>query len=202
MLEKRTSVAGRGRTTGPIWIQLMLRFVIRGHTMNLRATAMSTSRSTARHPDRKARGRAAWQILTPEAVRFLTALSRKFEPRRQELLGARRVRQQEIDQGDLPDFLPETAEIRNSEWKVAPIPQRPAGPARRDHRARRSQDDHQRAELRRERVHGRFRGLELADLAKQSRRANRICAMRSSGTISYASPEGKRYEAEREARVL
>ena len=30
--------------------------------------------------------------------------------------------QQEIDSGKIPDFLPETAGIRQSEWKVAPIP--------------------------------------------------------------------------------
>ena len=30
--------------------------------------------------------------------------------------------QREIDNGKLPDFLPETAGIRESEWRVAPIP--------------------------------------------------------------------------------
>jgi malate synthase len=30
--------------------------------------------------------------------------------------------QREIDNGKFPDFLPETAEIRESDWKVAPIP--------------------------------------------------------------------------------
>jgi malate synthase len=62
------------------------------------------------------------QILSPEARTFLIDLSRKFEPRRQELLAKRRVRQQEIEAGKMPDFLPETAEIRKAEWKVAPIP--------------------------------------------------------------------------------
>ena len=63
------------------------------------------------------------QILTPEASQFLTRLARKFEPRRQELLARRKLRQQQIDGGALPDFLPETAHIRQSEWTVAPIPQ-------------------------------------------------------------------------------
>jgi len=62
------------------------------------------------------------QVLTPAAREFLSELSRNFEKRRQELLARRQVRQKEIDAGKLPDFLPETAEIRNSEWKVAPIP--------------------------------------------------------------------------------
>jgi malate synthase len=62
------------------------------------------------------------QILSAEARTFLIDLARKFEPRRHELLAKRRVRQQEIEAGKIPDFLPETAEIRKAEWKVAPIP--------------------------------------------------------------------------------
>jgi malate synthase len=62
------------------------------------------------------------RILTPEAIQFLGRLSTAFEPRRRQLLEARRVRQQEIDGGILPDFPADTAEIRASEWKVAPIP--------------------------------------------------------------------------------
>jgi malate synthase len=61
-------------------------------------------------------------ILTPEAQALLTRLARTFESRRQELLARRRVRQQRIDAGHLPDFLPETASIREQEWTVAPIP--------------------------------------------------------------------------------
>jgi malate synthase len=62
------------------------------------------------------------QILTPEAVEFLHELHRKFNDRRIALLERRAVRQQEIDEGALPDFLPETAHIRESDWTVAPIP--------------------------------------------------------------------------------
>ncbi|RMI27410.1 MAG: malate synthase A [Calditrichaeota bacterium] len=63
------------------------------------------------------------RILTPEAMAFVVKLHRQFNPRRQELLQKRVERQQEIDAGKLPDFLPETAEIREDPtWKVAPIP--------------------------------------------------------------------------------
>ena len=62
------------------------------------------------------------EILNPEASEFLKSMARKFEPRRQELQGRRRLRQQRIDAGQLPDFLPETASIRAENWKVAPIP--------------------------------------------------------------------------------
>ncbi len=62
------------------------------------------------------------QILSPEAVAFVAKLCRQFEPRRQELLAARAARQQAFDAGRMPDFLPETASIRSSEWKIAPQP--------------------------------------------------------------------------------
>jgi malate synthase len=61
-------------------------------------------------------------ILTDDALDFVSRLTAKFEARRQVLLDERRLRQSEIDAGHFPDFLPETLEIRQSEWTVAPIP--------------------------------------------------------------------------------
>ncbi|MCY4146350.1 MAG: malate synthase A [Chloroflexi bacterium] len=62
-------------------------------------------------------------ILTPEAIDFLAGLARRFTARRNELLAAREVRQQAIDRGELPDFLPETAHIRaDTSWRIAPVP--------------------------------------------------------------------------------
>jgi malate synthase len=65
---------------------------------------------------------AQQSILSPEAVRFLGKLARAFEPRRRELVAARRLRQREIDAGAMPEFLPSTAQIRAGDWQVAPIP--------------------------------------------------------------------------------
>ena len=62
------------------------------------------------------------QILTPDALQFVGALAREFEPRRQELLERRKAVQKDIDSGKFPDFLPETKQIRESDWKVAPVP--------------------------------------------------------------------------------
>ncbi|MBI3370360.1 MAG: malate synthase A [Betaproteobacteria bacterium] len=62
------------------------------------------------------------QILTPEALAFVAALHRAFDPRRQELLAARAARQREFDQGRLPDFLPATKLVRDSEWTISPQP--------------------------------------------------------------------------------
>jgi malate synthase len=62
------------------------------------------------------------EILTADALTFVAKLSRAFEGRRQELLQQRVARQAEIDAGKLPDFLPETREIREGDWTIAPEP--------------------------------------------------------------------------------
>ena len=62
------------------------------------------------------------RILTPEAIRFLQKLSTMFEPRRQQLLQARRTRQQQIDAGEMPVFPTDSADIRRSRWSVAETP--------------------------------------------------------------------------------
>jgi len=62
------------------------------------------------------------EILTPEALSFVAALAREFEPTRRVLLRARDQRQLEFDVGKLPDFLEATWQVRQSEWMVAPAP--------------------------------------------------------------------------------
>src|SRR5437016_4405428 len=62
------------------------------------------------------------KILTPDALRFLAALQRRFNPTRLTLLEDRKARQRRIDAGEMPDFLPETKEIREKDWNVASIP--------------------------------------------------------------------------------
>jgi malate synthase len=64
-----------------------------------------------------------WEpILSDEALSFAAALQKEFGPRREELLRAREERKARLDAGELPDFLPETREIREGDWTVAPIP--------------------------------------------------------------------------------
>jgi malate synthase len=63
------------------------------------------------------------QILTPAALDFIADLTRRFGERVTTLLAARDARQAELNAGKLPDFLPETREVRESEWQVAKIPQ-------------------------------------------------------------------------------
>jgi malate synthase len=61
-------------------------------------------------------------VLTPEALEFVAALHRQFEPRRQQLLAARVERTRRLDAGERPDFLEATRPIREGDWKVAPLP--------------------------------------------------------------------------------
>ena len=63
------------------------------------------------------------KVLTKEAVAFVADLHRQFNGRREELLALRVERQKRLDAGEKPDFLPETANIRESDWTVAPLPQ-------------------------------------------------------------------------------
>ncbi len=60
------------------------------------------------------------QILSPEALAFIAELQSRFGARRTELLEARAARQQQLEAGELPDFLPETRHIREAAWTVAP----------------------------------------------------------------------------------
>ena len=64
------------------------------------------------------------QILSSEAVSFVACLHRTFNARRLELLALRQQKQALWDAGKLPNFLPETASVRNDpSWKgAAPAP--------------------------------------------------------------------------------
>src|ERR1700744_280473 len=92
--------------------------------MNIMSTA-EQNHSSATPPGVVVRGPLAprfAEILTPEALAFVAALHRRFDARRVALLQARTARQVRISGGELPDFLPETRSVRESDWKVAPIP--------------------------------------------------------------------------------
>ena len=62
------------------------------------------------------------EILTPEALAFLGALHRKFDPQRRYVLARRTERQKKFDAGWAPDFLPDTRRIRDADWKISPVP--------------------------------------------------------------------------------
>jgi malate synthase len=140
-------------------------------------------------------------ILTAEAVGFLVKLSANFEERRRDLLARRRLRQMQIDSGWVPEFLHDTARIRDTEWMVAPIPKdledrrvEITGPVDRKMmiNAMNSgasvfmadfEDSHSPAW--RNNMEGQ---INLRDLVNE--------------TISYESPEGKRYSLGKETATL
>ena len=141
------------------------------------------------------------QILTPEACRFLTKLAREFESRRRELLQRRQMRQMKIDDGVMPDFLPETSDIRESDWMVAPIPQ--------DLLDRRVEIT---GPVDRKMIINALNSgasVFMADFEDSNSPtwANNIEGQANlrdavDGTISFVSPEGKRYELNRRVATL
>ena len=63
------------------------------------------------------------EVLTAEALTFVASLHRSFNARRLRLLADRSERQARLDAGELPDFLPNTAHVREDpNWRVAPAP--------------------------------------------------------------------------------
>src|SRR5438094_857935 len=132
------------------------------------------------------------EILTPEARRFLTTLARACEPRRQELLARRVERQRRLDAGERPDFLSETRSVREAAWTVAPI-----APDLTDRRVEITGPVDRKMI-----INGLNSGANvfMADFedANAPTWENNVVGQRNlkdavAGTISYASPEGKRY---------
>lgn len=140
-------------------------------------------------------------ILSDSACRFLAKLASAFEPRRQDILAARRTRQQEIDAGAMPDFLRETRKIRSAKWAVATVPA--------DLRDRR-------VEItgpvdRKMIINGLNSGANvfMADFedANSPTWRNNIEGQMNlrdavNGSIEYESPEGKKYELAKETATL
>jgi len=62
------------------------------------------------------------EILNTDALQFIAGLAREFSPQVDALLVRRQERQLRINDGELPDFLHETADIRAADWKVCDIP--------------------------------------------------------------------------------
>jgi malate synthase len=62
------------------------------------------------------------EVITPDALEFVTELQARFGPRREELLEARGRRRARLADGEMLDFLRDTREIRDGDWTVAPAP--------------------------------------------------------------------------------
>ena len=141
------------------------------------------------------------EVLTPEALDFLAALHREFGPRRAELLAARRRPPENRRAGGRSDFLPRPAPCARTRPGASPRSRRawPTPPGG-DHRPDRAEDDHQRAQLGRQGLHGRLRGRQLAAPGTTivDGQLNLIDAI--DGDIDFTSPDGKHYALPREDR--
>jgi malate synthase len=62
------------------------------------------------------------QVLTEDALSFVELLQRELGSTRLELLERRRERKAALDGGERPDFLVETRDVRDGDWRVAPAP--------------------------------------------------------------------------------
>jgi malate synthase len=60
------------------------------------------------------------EVLTAEALELLADLHRSFDARRRELLKAREDRYARLVAGEMLQFLPETQDVRDGDWQVAP----------------------------------------------------------------------------------
>jgi malate synthase len=141
------------------------------------------------------------RVLTPDALAFVADLQGEFGARRAELLARRHERQAELDEGANPDFLAETADVRAGDWSVAPAP---------------GDLDDRRVEItgpveRKMMINALNSGARvfMADFEDAlsptwenvvTGQANVIDAVRR--TLSFESPEGKRYRLDDELATL
>jgi malate synthase len=70
----------------------------------------------------EAQASAREQILTRGALEFVELLQRELGVTRRELLERRRERQAAFDAGERPDFLADTRDVREGDWRVAEAP--------------------------------------------------------------------------------
>jgi malate synthase len=61
-------------------------------------------------------------VLTPDALEFVSLLHRELNPARLALVENRHDRQRALDSGERPDFLTETRSVREAHWQVAGAP--------------------------------------------------------------------------------
>src|SRR6201995_1999534 len=63
------------------------------------------------------------EILSPNALEFISELHAEFEDPRRERLEARVERRARLAEGEMLDFLSSTEKVRTSDWTVAPVPE-------------------------------------------------------------------------------
>ncbi|GAA0712297.1 malate synthase A [Dokdonella soli] len=140
-------------------------------------------------------------VLDADALAFLAALHRRFDPTRRALLQTRAARRARFDAGELPDFLAETRAIRDGEWKVAPIPA-----ALQDRRVEITGPVDRKMIINALNSGAKVFMADFEDSTAPTF-ANLLDGQRNlrdavAGAIDYTSPEGKRYEVKPNPAVL
>jgi malate synthase len=62
------------------------------------------------------------EVLTPDALEFVSELERRFGPQRRALLHARAERRERLRSGGTLGFLEDTRELRDGDWRIEPAP--------------------------------------------------------------------------------
>ncbi|MEA5453900.1 malate synthase A [Sinomonas sp. JGH33] len=141
----------------------------------------------------------AEQILTDEALAFVEELHRRFGGERKARLEARKARRAEAATTGRLDFLPETAEIRAGDWKVAAAPEplqdrrvEMTGPASPAKMAINALNSGARVWL---------ADMEDASSPHWANVVDSVLNLRDAalGTLAYTSPEGKEYRLRTDA---
>ncbi len=161
-------------------------------------TAHDGSTATGRFPVL----RMEWaEVLRPEAVAFVNKLAEHFSAQVTELLADRAKRQLNFDAGTLPDFLDATRKIRDSDWRIGPIP-----PDLRDRRVEITGPTDRKMIIN---ALNSGANVFMADCEDSlcptwsnviQGQANLMEAVR--GTLTYTSPDGKAYRLNESAAVL
>jgi malate synthase len=132
------------------------------------------------------------EILTPEALRFVAGLHGAYAARRDELVAKRRERREQAARTGRLDFLPETAEVRAADWRVAQAP-----PDLRDRRVEITGPTERKMAINALNSGAKVWLADLEDANTPhwtnvvSGQVNLMDAVR--GTIAFTSPEGKDY---------
>ncbi|CAM3276894.1 Malate synthase A [Arthrobacter ulcerisalmonis] len=141
----------------------------------------------------------AEEILTPEALAFVAELHERFAGTRSDLLAARVAKREQVARTGRLDFLPETQDVRDGDWKVAPAPAAlqdrrvemtgPASPAKMAINALNSGAKVWLADL------------EDASTPTWANVVDAILNLRDAarGTLAFTSPEGKEYRLRTDA---
>ncbi|MGH9283892.1 MAG: malate synthase, partial [Acidimicrobiales bacterium] len=144
---------------------------------------------------------AGREVLTPEALAFVASLHRAFEGRRRRLLEARARYQARLDAGERPRLPSPDSPVRRATWSVAPVPKDLA-----DRRVEITGPTDRKMMINALNSGARVFMADFED-ALSPTWANVVDGQRNlrdavRGTLTYESPDGRRYHVGEDAATL